>query len=391
MIFHSCHSDQSGDTSAGIAAQRIPVMNTLRRRSGFTLIELLVVIAIIGILMGLLLPAVQNAREAGRRATCTNNMRQIGLAMHAYEGKKSRLPGYANRLTGTGIIQNTPLSNGLIVSWPTVILPNLERTDVFNEWNRLTSLPSDSTLKPVIEAFMCPSSPPDTDTTGMLCYAANAGSGLERLTISTTQAKGDGVFVSRVQVGAIPESSNNLDQITAGDGTANTLMVTEKCGAAVSPQMPLFDSTYTRDLTNGQVSANGYGSTHWVMNQGAPKVVMLPFVMPPTVINLAADPPQGGINENNYPAYRFPSSAHPGGANVVFADGHVQFLQESVQPNVYCQLMTSNSKAKSSPPLSYDLRDGALDNTDGVFIKQSGQSYNPAAEMILPLLSDGMY
>jgi prepilin-type N-terminal cleavage/methylation domain-containing protein/prepilin-type processing-associated H-X9-DG protein len=375
MIFHSRHLNLSSDSPVDIAEQRTPVMTTLRRRSGFTLIELLVVIAIIGILMGLLLPAVQNAREAGRRATCTNNMRQIGLAMHAYEGKKSRLPGYANRLIGTGIIQNTTLTNGLIVSWPTVILPNLERADVFNEWNKLTVLPDDS-YKPVISAFMCPSSPPDTDTTGMLCYAANAGSGLERLTSTNTQAKGDGVFVSRVAVGTIPASSNNLDQITAGDGTANTLMVTEKCGTAVSPQMPLFNPTYTRVLLTGQVNAGSYGNTHWVMNQNAPKVVMLPHEMPVTVINLAADANPNPIT-NNYPAYRFPSSAHPGGTNVVFADGHTYFLQESVQPNVYCQLMTSNSKAKSSPPLSADLADGAL----GVVTTAT----------TLPLLSDGMY
>ena len=360
MNFNSCHLDKSNVSPAGIAEQGTPVMKTLNRRRGFTLIELLVVIAIIGILMGLLLPAVQNAREAGRRAACTNNMRQIGLAMQAYESKKSNLPGWANQLTG-----------GLRVSWPTVILPNLERADVFNDWNPLTALPSDQTLYPSISAFMCPSSPPDTNTTGTLCYAANAGSGLERLTSTNTQAKGDGVFVSRVTIGSVAASSSNLDQISAGDGTANTLMMTEKCGTAVSPQMPLF----------GVVNTGSYSNTHWVMNQNAPKVVMPPWMMPVTVVNLAADANPNPIS-NNYPAYRFPSSAHPGGANVVFADGHTYFLQESVQPNVYCQLITSNSKAKSSPPLSTDLADGYLDNS-------SNPSGNASDQ--LPLLSDGMY
>ena len=151
MNFNSCHLDKSNVSPAGIAEQGTPVMKTINKRRGFTLIELLVVIAIIGILMGLLLPAVQNAREAGRRAACTNNMRQIGLAIHAYESKKSRLPGWANRLTG-----------GLTVSWPTVILPNVERADVFNEWNTAT-LQLDDSYKPVISNFMCPSSPPDTE------------------------------------------------------------------------------------------------------------------------------------------------------------------------------------------------------------------------------------
>ena len=353
MIFHSrqsSHSYRSSDSQAGISEQRTPVMTTRRGRSGFTLIELLVVIAIIGILMGLLLPAVQNAREAGRRAACVNNMRQIGLAIHAYESKKSKLPGWANQLTG-----------GLTVSWPTVILPNVERTDVFNEWNTAT-LQLDDSYKPVISNFMCPSSPPDTETTGTLCYAANAGSGLERLASGNIQAKGDGVFVSRVQIGSVLGSSSNLDQITAGDGTANTLMVTEKCGTAVSPQMPLF----------GLVATDKFVNTHWVMDQNAPKVVMLPWSIPSTnVVNLAADPSPGNVIDNNYPSYRFPSSAHPGGANVVFADGHTHFLQESVQPRVYCQLITSNSKAKQSPPLSTDWANGSMG--------------------ALPLLSDGAY
>ena len=93
------------------------------------------------------MPAVQNAREAGRRSTCTNNLRQIGLAMHGYEGQKSKLPGWRNGLTG-----------GLVVSWPTVILPNLERKDIFNKWNDSASQPPDD-WKPAISAFMCPTSP----------------------------------------------------------------------------------------------------------------------------------------------------------------------------------------------------------------------------------------
>ena len=348
MIFDSCHTNTSSDRPVGIPEQRTPVMNTLRRRSGFTLIELLVVIAIIGILMGLLLPAVQNAREAGRRSTCTNNLRQIGLAMHGYEGQKSKLPGWRNGLTG-----------GLRVSWPTVILPNLERKDIYNKWNTSSSMPSND-WKPVISAFMCPTSPPDNTATGTLVYTGNAGSGLERLTSTGRQAKGDGVFLDGVG-GGIDAASTNLDVITSGDGTTNTLLITEKCGTSVAPQMPLF----------GLQPAMTAGS-QWTLNEISPKVTLLPGPvsgMPQTnVINPPSD------------FYRYPSSGHPGGANVVFADGHTAFLQESVQSKVYCQLMTSNSTAGTSPPLSIDLADGAL-----------GTLPNPEGDRILPPLSDGMY
>ena len=339
-------------------------MNTLRRRSGFTLIELLVVIAIIGILMGLLLPAVQNAREAGRRSTCINNMRQQGLAIHAYEGQKGSLPGWRNSLT-----------NGNTVSWPTVILPNLERKDIFNYWDGPTFTVTDLAYHPSISTFMCPTSPSDNDAVGSLHYAGNAGSGLERMTGVTPpgQAKGDGVFLDTVgSTTAAPlaysSAKNNLDVITAGDGTSNTLMVLEKCGQSVQPQMRLFGLQEGYGINVAMNLANQATTTYY----DSPKVTLLPGItlgMPATnIVN-----PQGDH-------YRYPSSGHPGGANVVFADGHTHFLQDSVAGKVYCQLMTSNSTSGNTPPLSQDLSDGIL-----------GAAPDADGSRTLPPLSDGMY
>ena len=293
MIFHfrhSSHSYRSSDSQAGISEQRTQVMTTLRRRSGFTLIELLVVIAIIGILMGLLLPAVQNAREAGRRSTCINNMRQIGLAMHAYEGQKGNLPGWRNRLTG-----------GLDVSWPTVILPNMERKDIFNRWNAATTSNYSTFItdqwKPLVDAYMCPTSPPENTTVGSLVYAMNGGSGLEAVFgSSVVQPRGDGVCFDRTGsaiAGANYTPMNiNLDIITGGDGASNTLLLAEKCGAGVTTQMSLYG------LQGFMTHSTGSTGVDWSLSATSPKVVLHPGVsgMPSTnVIN-----PPGEF-------YRYPS------------------------------------------------------------------------------------
>ena len=99
------------------------------RRKGFTLVELLVVIAVIGILIGLLLPAVQKAREAANRLSCANNLKQISLAMHHYHVDYGKLPPRA-RLAGP-----SDANNGAGATWAVLIMPYLEQDNLYNQWN----------------------------------------------------------------------------------------------------------------------------------------------------------------------------------------------------------------------------------------------------------------
>jgi len=315
-------------------------------RRGFTLVELLVVITIISMLMALLLPAVQSAREAGRRATCMNNQRQLGTALQGYESSQGIFPGYSEYL-GPPTIPATPHD----VTWIVTLFPYLDNNDLWKQWRKPVAtnendLSNAGERPSVFLRFLaCPSdvtielrsSQPSTS------YVVNCGQ-LDTA-ISAASPKPDlpvnGVFhdhSSRV-VAAGPDSmvTMSLDYLTQNDGSTNTLLVSENIQATdwVPTTVPSGGGTATRhnptELDTGFL---------WSPAAGAP------------ALDGAATPPAFpfGINEDlagvgtcdaTYPAcYARPSCRHPGVVIATFCDNHTQALRENIDYSVFKHLMT---------------------------------------------------
>ena len=279
-------------------------MNASVKKSGFTLVELLVVIAIIGTLMGLLLPAVQSSREAARRNTCSNNLAQLSKATTAFDAVRNFIPGWRNSSVQTGGA-TTP-------GWPVLLLPNLERRDIYRTWEAGTN------TAVYVDLFTCPSSPPDSFSSAWLSYGGNAGSG----GLLSTSPKGDGVMfdATLARVG--------MDYVSGGDGTATTLLFTERCGSAGMPTQK----------TWGGSQANPGGLT----NMGFRHATGAKVINPSSASDL------------------MPSSNHPGGVVAAFCDSHVIFLKDSVSEDVYRQLMTSKTQDATTALQSLPMLDEGL-------------------------------
>jgi prepilin-type N-terminal cleavage/methylation domain-containing protein/prepilin-type processing-associated H-X9-DG protein len=289
-----------------------PAARRVAGRSAFTLVELLVVITIIAMLMGLLLPAVQGAREAGRRTTCTNQLFQLALAAVKSDEQSGFIPGWRNRHP-----------NGAFYAWPVPLLPFMERTDVHKA------------LSPVpISFFMCPSSPPGVANQPSLAYGGNCGSGS-----LGGGNKWDGVMVDTTTAA----NRISFEDVANADGTPSTLLLSEKCGARISDSLQgqwnvLPPATFA--FSNGSSSIPGFGIF------GSPTAS-------PRIVNSQTDGAPGFRSQ--------PSSNHPGGAVTAYCDGHTGFLKDTVNAQVYGQLLSSNSGSASSVSSqwvgSYILRD----------------------------------
>ena len=307
-------------------------LNGLRQkdRRGFTLIELLVVIAIIAILIGLLLPAVQKIREAANRMKCSNNLKQLGLALHNYNDTNGFLPGN---------VRNAAVG-GIRVRWATFILPYVEQDNIYKIYDQTTNWSSAANAPAVslkLNVLNCPSSPSpdrrDSDVTS--AFNALIATGDYSGIYGTSQTNEAGLLTRNVNI--------RLSDVT--DGLSNTIYLVESAGKPnriINGKQTLIAASGNGNRVNGggwprpasdivwphPLSVNSTG-TDVVFNAGAPAInvtngflfTSIPSdgAVPPGDVNPAGTDPGGQI-------YAF----HTGGTNALLGDGSVRFIKSSI-------------------------------------------------------------
>jgi prepilin-type N-terminal cleavage/methylation domain-containing protein/prepilin-type processing-associated H-X9-DG protein len=326
-------------------------MKSRRRARGFTLVELLVVIAIIGILIALLLPAVQAAREAARRSQCTNNLKQLALAVHNYVDTHKVFPPKKTGTTGS-TCDNV---NAYYGSGWMRLLPYYEQQALYDIWSSPqtysgTSFPAfgpcpwgpwDANYQPFwqqVDALLCPSDG-DAPVKGATAYARNNYVFCVGDSINYDGTAGHNQ--SNNTRGIFANISARISFANITDGTSNTLMLSEHLvgsearavrrgnaynvsGILTNPALCLaqVDPADPGYFASG-VSVTTWHGTKWA--HGATSHIGFNTVLPPngpSCADLANDNSTNGV----YP----PTSNHPGGVNCAMGDGSVRFISETI-------------------------------------------------------------
>ena len=328
-------------------------------RRGFTLIELLVVIAIIGVLVALLLPAVQSARESARRTQCVNNLKQIGLAMHKHHNTSHVLPvGYSGQVFGPPEPNDSAIYHGgLGWGWASHILGSLEQSSLYNDINFSVDIsdPSSHTVRrSVLSVFLCPSSIGKGPVVmggarpGIIKnLAAGQYVGNEGQLDYDDYRESDVDYLRKFPPDngvLFRDSAVALSDIT--DGTSTTLLVGERSRNVADatwvgvPFYPLGDALVEAWFCTKPTWSN-------------PNVCK-----PASFLVLARTGPFPGDYNDGNPTRTIPpdprvatpnrrdagpteyNSLHPGGCNFLFCDGSVQFIRDKVNAATFSDLAT---------------------------------------------------
>ncbi len=291
----------------------------VQRRRAFTLIELLVALSIIGLLIALLLPAVQAARGTARRAGCLNNLKQIGLGLASYEAThRSFPPGYLSGFLADGT------DTGPGWGWGAMLLPQLEQGPAFAAINFGLAIerPANLTARlQVIDVFLCPAGPAypawlatARDDAGVptspICSVAPANY-VGMFGTSDPGIDGDGVFFRGSAIGS--------RAIT--DGSSSTIAVGERSRS-------LGEATWAGSVTGAALYPDEADGIGYPRVEGAAGMV------------LGHAGGNKGPGDPNSEVNQFHGRHEAGGAHFLFADGHVTFLKTSLDKRVYRALAT---------------------------------------------------
>jgi prepilin-type N-terminal cleavage/methylation domain-containing protein/prepilin-type processing-associated H-X9-DG protein len=327
-------------------------------RKGFTLIELLVVIAIIAVLIGLLLPAVQKVREAAARMQCSNNLKQIGLAIHNYHDTYKALPPSHNATDG----------------WPAMTLPYMEQGNLYNQYTLGIGYDqgtNQAVITAPVKIFGCPSAPGQggvyqiTQSPSGYGTAAQLPGMMGIIDYGAVNQVFDGFYIANglpvpagyptTCLGPLqPNTPTPLTWIT--DGTSNTIMIAEDAGEPSSFVLgrPV---SITRPPGKNTIKTEGIGTPTPDWGWADPGFAYsINGCDPTTGYIIQHDGPNSGLVSDGAGGFTKPSGTpvfingnnngelygfHTAGVNVVFADGSVHFLSASMTPAAFAALVTA--------------------------------------------------